>query len=53
MQWPQGPGEVFLKAGTYFLECNPALMLPTQLPAQDILLVGLWLGGKGMVGASR
>lgn len=27
-------------------------MLPTQLPAQDIQLVGLWLGGKGMTGAS-
>lgn len=52
MQRPRGPGEVFLKAGTCFLECNPALMLPTQLPAQDILLVGLWLGGKGMAGAS-
>lgn len=52
MQGPRGPGEVFLKAGTCFLECKPALMLPTQLPAQGIQLVGLWLGGKGMTGAS-
>lgn len=52
MQRPRGPGEVFLKAGTCFLECNPALTLPTQFPAQDILLVGLWLGGKGMTEAS-
>lgn len=47
-----GPGEIFSESWALFPGIQSSTDLPAQLAVQDILLVGVWVGGKRMTPAS-